>query len=1401
VRQALAAEAAGATAARALLRDSGSVEPRVSASGRRRGPPGGAAVGSAPPPTKCHVCGHGAHAPYSACPEAAAAAAAADAGAAPTAALVPGGPLAQCGGCGKGFHGPCLATAGVEAASAAAAAAAYSAEIATRVAGEGGEASAPPPPPPPAVVSPVSFGAHGAAQPWPPSPSADVEAACPRAWSCGRCADRMAGAGGRLVSAARRALDAAAARDAAATAALAAEEARAAERAAREEQRAADRAERERAREDQRALQREATREAAAARAAAVARAAAAAAAAAAAEDDEAAAHAAEREAALARFVAASLDAALERAGDGADISLLPTAQELANLEAGAGFVFYPAASATAAAAKVGEEHVKSEGGDEQQQRQQSRPPLPPAPPLPVALADQRIPLQRLRERAERAERELALARARAAGPPPAPVVAPPLSPAKSRALADALAVSEFLTVMGPSLGLPPVDTAALVAAVGAPLDRAMPQTHYLEPLGDDGAGNKLFRAPAVADAPPAASAAAAASLPLPPCPHTQSGLGVLADAYLALLGNVVLDLLSVPHESGAATRARARRWARALDAADGGACWPEVLRRYLAASRAGSAVALFPGAAAACGSPSPKEVREKLFGKEDAGGWGAEEGKSETEPCGGGGGDNQSPSSSGPLSAKDVALLSDDEAAALLAAALDAAVPWHAVPTPLHFRALALLCDDVLDGAAARAVLGQRVDVICGRVAAPSRGEPDDRTLRGELLGTDRNGSSWRGPAAARNVVFEEVGCSLEEAREPFAPASAWRKLSTRAQLDALAAGLTPRVPCERALLSSLHEARRPSDDGQEAGIDAEIAVGEGLEGPAAMPPGAPFAADVLAAAEQVRRMRGSPRLGAALASPSSAENNKQREDAEVLRSARAMLQDLARRFAGRQHVQPEEALFAAPGCSEGDGGGRLSVVALAASAAMLEAALARLGSGLPRGARDRYVEPWLALRRDEDLKNGEGGEGEDTGREASPTPTAGAEAVEGELEPRLPFLGPLPPNAGPPRPGGDRAYFEAQQQLQLQGVVQAQAAEAAAAAAQAQAAAAAVPADAAAATTADVAAAAAAPAAVPAAAPAAAAVPHPRSAAALPFGLDGPPNPLVLASDVERLAPLGLLPSAMAPSAREIGMMMANEEEDDDEDEDDRRGSANGGGVGGDRPSSYYNGGSARGGGGGDGDAALTAARLRAFDEIDNTDDDSGLGSKARFALWRSGRERAAWLRDLARCGPSATALCYSVAVLSDRASVVERGLRRSDAKGQRAGAAARAGGGTFTSGPPPSSSAAAGRAAAFAAAYPVDMSALPGGPSPGGGGGGGGIGPEDYSGLGKRVRKSALQGTDFVSFGDEDDDDDELGGGGRGRGRGWGRGRGRGRGGGRGRGEPRKRPATKRPKKGEQ
>ena len=99
-------------------------------------------------------------------------------------------------------------------------------------------------------------------------------------------------------------------------------------------------------------------------------------------------------------------------------------------------------------------------------------------------------------------------------------------------------------------------------------------------------------------------------------------------------------------------------------------------------------------------------------------------------------------------------------------------------------------------------------------------------------------------------------------------------------------------------------------------------------------MPPGAPFAADVLAAAEQVRRMRGSPRLGAALASPSSAENNKQREDAEVLRSARAMLQDLARRFAGRQHVQPEEALFAAPGCSEGDGGGRLSVVALAASA-----------------------------------------------------------------------------------------------------------------------------------------------------------------------------------------------------------------------------------------------------------------------------------------------------------------------------------------------------------------------------------------------------------------------------------------------------------------------------------
>ena len=119
--------------------------------------------------------------------------------------------------------------------------------------------------------------------------------------------------------------------------------------------------------------------------------------------------------------------------------------------------------------------------------------------------------------------------------------------------------------------------------------------------------------------------------------------------------------------EGAGPARARVRVWGRVLARNEAGT-WPEVLRRYVAVSRAG--VPFDPASAAA------------------------------THP----------------------ALLSDD-AAALHAATLMAIRPWYSLPAALHLRLLAVLADDALDGSTARAELAARAEAGGGAVRVDALG------------------------------------------------------------------------------------------------------------------------------------------------------------------------------------------------------------------------------------------------------------------------------------------------------------------------------------------------------------------------------------------------------------------------------------------------------------------------------------------------------------------------------------------------------------------------------------------------------------------------------------------------------------------------------------------------------
>ncbi|BDA50716.1 probable tyrosine-protein kinase BAZ1B at N-terminal half [Coccomyxa sp. Obi] len=198
-----------------------------------------------------------------------------------------------------------------------------------------------------------------------------------------------------------------------------------------------------------------------------------------------------------------------------------------------------------------------------------------------------------LRERQRDAEEKLARLRKAIEGPPQLEVVVS--SPSALASLMDALAISEFL------------------AAFGVLCEAA------------------VLRLPDI-------QKAAARPLSSP----------TLSKLYMSLLRCVLLEKVG----QDGLMRSRARRWARVVDEAT----WPEVLRRYLLATRATL--------------PQP---------------------------------------SADDLSADPASL--DDDVIAVCAAELLAERPYHRLAAPLHLRLLLTLCNDVANGSALRAEFAARID------------------------------------------------------------------------------------------------------------------------------------------------------------------------------------------------------------------------------------------------------------------------------------------------------------------------------------------------------------------------------------------------------------------------------------------------------------------------------------------------------------------------------------------------------------------------------------------------------------------------------------------------------------------------------------------------------------------
>ncbi|KAL3155881.1 hypothetical protein ABBQ32_012881 [Trebouxia sp. C0010 RCD-2024] len=127
-----------------------------------------------------------------------------------------------------------------------------------------------------------------------------------------------------------------------------------------------------------------------------------------------------------------------------------------------------------------------------------------------------------------------------------------------------------------------------------------------------------------------------------------------LGELYHVLLSCVLLDQVN---EEGPG-KSRARRWARVFHKST--CTWPEILRRYLLATRAKTGIPQ-----AQLTTPDPH-----------------------------------------------LSLLPDHVAAVKGALQL-AAKPWYRLSPPLHLRMLTVLCNDILDGASMRAELAGRVDQI----------------------------------------------------------------------------------------------------------------------------------------------------------------------------------------------------------------------------------------------------------------------------------------------------------------------------------------------------------------------------------------------------------------------------------------------------------------------------------------------------------------------------------------------------------------------------------------------------------------------------------------------------------------------------------------------------------------